>query len=334
MPNLFRVVSLLVFSILVHACAQTGPQREAAKVSSSSQISDGNSSASPCGYSDIAGSEYRLTATFAPYASNMFFFDAERSGGMAQLNSAAYETLSRQPFKVVATGLLTADAKVARQPYLAQYRYSEIILGGDLFKIDKGNSTKVLTEDCSVYYFKVGQTPKFLEESIVQNNGQPLTTEQFINLTGPTALVPVNTNAKIEIDRFTGEYKVTTPYFDSMLLRGTVNGTTGELNFAQLYSDLVFFGDWGSIRSAIDTQAKLYEVTKIDTEADCSSSRLTGCRLTETIGVTLGEDFLEQNREGFELRFQGSKTREITIPGSLVRSFLEGIQTARSSSIQ
>lgn len=336
MHSNFRIFFIVVLTLFTYGCASQGPQRATFKevINTTSEKSATQKTGSKnCGYENILGDEFRLSDSFAEYASNMFFFDATRTGGMDQLNSKAYKSLATQKFKILKTAVITAQAKLAREPYLASFRYNEVVLNDSLYKIDKGYSTKVVTQDCSIFFFKVGNTPDHIETSILQANNTKLTTDQFINLTGPMSLVSVDTSPEIELDRFTKQYKVKTVYFDDMLLRATLDGVTGELVFAQLYTDITFYGDWGSITNAVDTNATHHDVTKIDTDADCSS-KFTGCRLTETVGVTLSEQYLKNNQNGFDLRFQGTKTREVTVHGSLVQSLLEGLESVRIERIQ
>ena len=95
-------------------------------------------------------------------------------------------------------------------------------------------------------------------------------------------------------------------------------------NEFQVYVDLGFIGDWGHITSARTRDGNKYSVAKIGTDIDCGGS--LGCYLTETVGVSLPISFLEENRDGFDMKFYGSQQKEITVSGYHVKSLLKGLE--------
>ena len=71
-------------------------------------------------------------------------------------------------------------------------------------------------------------------------------------------------------------------------------------------------------------------MVKISTDTDCSYSDMLGCKLTETIGVTVSEEFLNKNRDGFELKVFGTKEKIVKVSSHMVESFLSGLNKAKT----
>ncbi|MFQ5346443.1 MAG: hypothetical protein ACE5ED_01195 [Rhodothalassiaceae bacterium] len=144
---------------------------------------------------------------------------------------------------------------------------------------------------------------------------------------GDRPLEKLKLTADIKYDKFVKSYDVSTPFYDNMLIRGSVDAKSNRIIYVQLYTDLVFFEEWGYIETSIDTDGNRHEVTQISSDVDCYSEFL-GCELTEGIGITLSKDFLESHRNGFEIKAYGAQEKIITVPRQLIESFLLGLDKA------
>jgi len=312
--------SLLLAVGLLVGCQATGP----VKYQGSGAESAG------CDYGSIEGDEYTLTDSTKPYVTNIFFYDSTKEK-VWQLDKGMYTDLVSGNFKVVEVGVVTQEDINAKKPFLSKYRYFQEEYNGELLKRDKSFSTKVVTQNCSVYYLHGGTGKKSLTSSIAKSTGESLSDKDVMKVFGKTVFVELDLAASIKYDKFDKRYKVTTPTHNKMLLRGSINEDTHGVSYIQLYADLTFLEKWGFVKHATDTDGVNHEVTKISTDTDCSS-RVLGCVLTETIGVSLSRDFLEQKKEGFEIKVYGTKEAILKVPGKLVESFLEGLDQAVSKS--
>ncbi len=281
-----------------------------------------------CNFSSMSGKSYKIADRFKPYITNSFFHDADDEK-YKQLDKSDYQSLISQKFKVMETGIITAEDKKSRQPYLESYRYREEVIDGELYKRDKAFSTKLVTEDCTEYYLSGGTTKSSIITDIQNADGSNIDDKDVFQLIGVKPLQKVDLEAELKFDKFEKTYKISTPFFREQLIRGAVKVKTNEVFAVQLYTSLKFLGSWGNIQSAIDLDGNRHEVTKISHDSDCSS-RISGCILTETIGISLTPEFLEKNKEGFEIKASGTQERVISVPGKLVKSFLIGLNKAKN----
>ena len=274
----------------------------------------------------MPGPAYRLSDLQRQYVTNMFFFDPTKEK-LGQLSKDRYASLVNGPFKVAETGIVTAEDIRARQPVFSQYRYFQEEYEGKLYRRDKTFSTRVVASDCSNFYLSGNSIKITLQSGILATDGSRLNDSQLLEVIGRQSLEPLGLTARIQYDRFEKRFKVATPVYNRILLRGSVDDS-GKVVLVQLYADLIFNESWGFIRSALDTDGRSHEVTKISTNTDCSS-RIVGCMLTETVGVTLDQSFLEGKRSGFEIKAFGTKEQIIKVPGPMVEAFLAGLERAK-----
>ena len=287
-----------------------------------------SSNAKSCEFDKIPGKTYLIAPNFQKYVTNSFFYDPEKEK-VWQLDKENYASLISQPLKIVETGVITKEDAKSRQPYLAKYRYSEDEIDGIPYIRDKAYSSKLVTKDCSVYYLSGGTIVKSLMSSIINQDGSRINEGDVLALYGDESLQKKSMNASVEYDRFEKILKISTPYYDNMLIRGAINTTTKSVTFIQLYADLTFFDKWGSISNAIDTNGVRHEVVRISTDVDCKNSDMFGCKLTETVGITIDENFLRNNQGGFEIKVSGSKDQIIKVSAQMVEGFLLGLSEAK-----
>jgi hypothetical protein len=275
------------------------------------------SSGSKCIYNEVDSKEFILTDLMKQYVTNDFFYDPGVES-LFQNNKNHYKALQSQNFKILETGLITADGISARKSFLQKYRYDDVVLDGELYVLDNSFSTKIITEDCTIFYLSLKGNLKSLQSSILLANGSGISDADLFQILGKEALKKETLEASINYDRFEKVFKVRTPMFEEKFLRGAVSENSQDISYIQLYLDVLFLGEWGFINNAIDTDGNFHEVTKISSDVDSHSF---GTSLTETVGVTLYREFLEKHKDGFELKLVGKQERIINIYGTMVKSF-------------
>jgi len=304
-----------VFLFFLSGCQLTAPEKYTGN-STNSNI---------CTFNDIKGKTYRVSPWYKDYVKNTFFYDP-KPGMFKQNDKTKYRSLIEQSFKILETGVVTVGDTANRASYLSEYRYSDAIIAGVIYKVDRTYSTKVVTEDCSIYYLEGGQSPHALKLDIVNNDSSKLNEADIPYFFAKQALQARNMEAKVKFDKFTQSVKISTPEYEGAFIRGLVNKKTNTISYIQLYVDAVFSGNWGFLKHALDADGNHHHVTKISTDADCSYSHL-GCKLTETVGVALTKEFLENNKNGFEIKVFGTSSIIVKVPKQVVLSFLEAINS-------
>jgi hypothetical protein len=274
-------------------------------------------------YNSLEGKSFQLSEDFKPYVTNSFYFDPYKRDHF-QLNGN-YEDLKSQSFKVLETGVVTAADLNKRRPIFSEYRYYQEEIDGELYKRDKTYSTKVLTDNGSIFYLGGGTKIESLLSSIVNTDNSKIDNKDIFLLFGDKPFEKLILAANVEFDKFLKIYNISTPFYNDILIRGSVDAKTNQVINIQLYADLVFRKKWGNIDNAVDTDGNSHKVTKISTDIDVDVSPITGSILTETIAISLNLTFLEKHRSGFEIKAYGTKEQVITVPGQLIESFLLGI---------
>jgi hypothetical protein len=318
-----KIGILVVVALLLIGCQATGPKTYSVNTESKTIARP-----KTCSFEQIPGKAYLIAPNYRKYVTNSFFYDPEREK-VWQRDESKFTSLISQQFKIVETGVVTQEDGKLRQRNLSKYRYSEDEIKGIPYVRDKAFSSKLVTEDCSIYYLSGGTIVNYLLSFVVNVDGSKINEDDVLALYGSEPLKKKSMDAVIEYDRFEKRLKVTTPYFNNMLLRGSININDQSVTFLQLYLDLTFFDKWGFISNAIDTNGIGHEVVKISTDTDCSNSKMFGCKLTETVGVEIDEEFLKKNRDGFELKVFGTKEKIVKVSGHMVEGFLSGLKKAK-----
>lgn len=323
-----NIVLILIPLIALAGCQSTAPAKYDAVVQTTSEDKTGqiiaNYSNKGCAFYAINTKPYKLADSSKKYVTNSFFYDPSREK-YNQLDKAIYQPLITQNFKVVETGVVTAEDLTNRKPFLSKYRYFEEELDGTPYKRDKTYSTKVVTEDCIIFYLHGGTTASSIKSIIVNIDGSKITDKNIIEFIGSKPLDTYEMDASVKYDRFEKAIKISTPLYKDRLIRGAINTNDNSISYVQLYISLTFFDKWGFVSNAIDTNSNRHEVTKISTDTDCLDSDIFGCKLTETIGVTLDKQFLESHMDGFEMKVFGTREKIIKVSGTMVKGFLKGL---------
>ena len=324
-----RIFSVLLLLMVLIGCQTTGIGTSKLQTSVSSSTDDAKKTQENLLlYESLEGKSFRIAESFKPYITNSFFFAPYKEEHFQPKGN--YEYLKSQSFKVLETGVITAADSRSRRPLFSEYRYFQEEIDGELYKRDKTYSTKVLTENNSVFYLSGRTDLESLLFSIVNADGSKIGNKDIFLLLGDKPFEKLILAANVEFDKFKKLYNVSTQFYNDLLIRGSVDAKSNQVISIQLYADLVFLGEWGNIDNAVDTDGISHEVTKISSDVD--SSPILGSILTETIGISLNRAFLEKHRIGFEIKVYGSKEKIISVPGQLIESFLLGLDEAIAQS--
>jgi len=326
------IISFL--ALILSACASTGPR----KAESLSNVATTGSKNIPseqsdgCGYAGLAGPEYVITDFYKRYVTNSFFYDL-KSEKYSQTNKDAYLPLIQHPFKMLDNTLESVETNKYKQSYLAQYRYFDIELDGKIYKIDKTKVTAFVTSDCHIYYQTRDEGPKGYTHNFARTDGKSISSEdvaRFFNLTSVdnsvnsgnslVSFVPI-----VEKDPYLKTVSLTTKAYNGVLLRAAYSEKEKKVSFIQLYADAVFFDKWAHLQAAYDEDGNEHKLVKISTDVDCNHSDMFGCKLTETVGISLTHDFLKKNTNGFTIKAIGTREKIISVPKDMVTGMLNGL---------
>jgi hypothetical protein len=264
-----------------------------------------------CSYNDIEGKTFKYISK--EYFGNIIY--DINSNLLSQNKKTNYNSILNNGFKVIKTGYKYNDAI-----YNAENN-SVSTLGNKFYTHDRSYVTKVVTEDCKLYYVSCASVDDC--RRIMRNyDNSILTNDDILSIIGKETLTLRKYDSDIEYDRFTKTYKIETPRLYNTFIRGNI--ANGKLQQAQIYVKLIFPDKWGFIDSAIDEHGKKYKVVKIATESDCSGSR---CYLEEDIGIEIDLDFLKNNTEGIEIKVYGAREVILDIPSALIKSFLNAVNS-------
>ena len=288
-----------------------------------------SSYANTCDYDQIKSNEYQLTDLSKKYVTNSFFIDPDKDMlASVHRNEKGYKTLKDNNFKVFETGVVTKYHDRFIRTGLKNYT-DDLVIDGKAYTLNKSLSTKLITSNCEIYYLNLDRPidEKFIGFTFLKTDNSPADPGSLQEILGK-AIQPKDTSATVTFDRFEKIVNIKTKEFNNMLLRGIYNPSSKKTSLVQLYLDATFIGNWGGIKLAYDTSGSTHEVVLINHDADCSN-RYMGCKLKETLGVTLSEDFLRKNQNGFELKLKGKQDKIIMVSSDLVGSFLDGLNQAK-----
>ncbi len=270
-----------------------------------------------CTYDKIEGKSFKYAGE-SQYTDVYFNYDPNTEYSIEIPRN--YDSIRLYDFKILQTGLITEQGKKTIKSIYQTSRYNEDIIGEYAYKYDSAYSTKVVTQDCKIYYLNWRILSDY-KKIIKNSDNSELNEKDLLTIIGEKPLTKLEFESDIVYDKFTKVNAVTTPYLNNMAIRG--NFSNKEVKFIQLYTNLYFKNKWGFIKNAVDTNGSYHDVTKISTDTSCSSS---GCTLTETIGIDLSLDFLKNNQNGFEIKAFGTSERIINVPSVMVKSFLKAAE--------
>ncbi|MDA0125983.1 MULTISPECIES: hypothetical protein [Vibrio] len=269
--------------------------------------------ATTCVYESMPGAEFSYTGESKYFS--LYFEDDQGYLGRSNIG----ETLKGKKFKF--SGNLKPDHK-------AFNKYPKVLnIQGKDYSFDSNVSTAVMFEGCSTaLWFKghVNYNALIEKKGFEKTNASPFDANDLAYAYGTENVKEASYEPIITTDEFADSSTIKTEYQDRILLRTWSNGKlTRTPKVFQVYADLLFLNDWGHIRTARTKDGKVHELTRIDTDVDCSGS--FGCSLTETVGVTLPLSMLEKNPNGFEIKFYGTREQVVSISSYHVKTLLAGI---------
>lgn len=273
---------------------------------------------SGCGYHKIKGKAFKYSGS-GEYMYQYFSYNPNIED-YKQMNTSNYSSLIKYNFKVLETGLTTSITKKYLE-FLSPFRYTDDIFDNAVYRYDSSSSSKIITEDCKVYYTNGNFLSAYIRD-IKNVDKTELSTNDLSIIFGEKGFKKLDFESEITYDKFTKDTKITTPLLKNILIRG--NYQNNKVVFIQLYANLYFDNSWGFIKNAVDTDSKQHNVTRISTDTSCTK---TGCTLTETVGIDLSLDFLKKNQNGFEIKAYGTREKIITVPSVMVKSFLKASKT-------
>lgn len=298
-----------LISISLFGCA-VGEQRYSGTKSSPSL----NSS---CGYENMPSSEFVYTGNEKYFS---LYFESDR-GYLGKSNLG--KDLVGKKFKF--SGNINQSSGAIN-------KYPKIInIEGVDYEFDSNVKTAVMFEGCtSALWFKGHTNYQTIQgkEKFNKVDGTSFTVEDLAYAYGTTNVKPAVYEAIIETDEFADTATIRTKFQDRVLLRAWSNKKlTKKPKDFQLYADLLFLNDWGNVKTARTKDGKAYTLTNINKDADCS--RITGCALTETVGVVLPISLLENNKDGFQVKFYGTKQQVVNVSGFHVKSLIKGLSEVK-----
>lgn len=291
--------------------------------------------ANECYYSDTNGVEYKISDKAARYVTNDFQAFPDREG-YNQRDLKYYDSLLNKPFKVTKTEATTLDS-VKYSSFLSKYRLGDIVVDNKAYITDAFYNIQLTTSDCQKFYYDPSRKNlKSLQYDFIRTDGKTITSKNYFDFLGK-AVREANIETSSEYDKFEKKTLLKTDYFDQYLIRGMLDKTNKKSSNIQIYLDTTVLTkalaeerSWNNISVAKDTDGNSHQVVQISRNPDCSSTKLFGCTLHETIGIDVSEKFLRSHLNGFELKMIGSNTFVKEINGDVVKSFVNEIDRLKS----
>lgn len=279
-----------------------------------------------CNYNGLPGKEYKIADQHKKYLTNDFYKFPDKLK-YEQYDASLLSELQYSNFKVTGSDVATKES--SRYKSGSEYmRFDEEIVDRVPYWIDQSKPVQIVTPKCNYYYMDSGTRFSILQYTIQRSDGNEISKDDFFKILG-NAIFPAKIKASTAFDDFNKTLTIRTDSFNRVLIRGLVLKNQKNLSFAQVYTDLTFFGDWGFINSARDRNGNAHEVTRIDNDVDCKNTVGNGCRITETVGIGVSEEFLRKNRQGFDLKLYGKKSVVIGVTGEMVKAFLGELDKLR-----
>jgi len=284
---------------------------------------------SSCKYNQIDSKEYKLVNN---HTLSYLLFAADKEGKPI-LSRLILEndlnSINTRPFKVIGAGTDKFSYVIYR--HISKKSEREELINGIPHLHDSKFATKLLTNDCTLYFLSGEAISYELLNNIQHAHGGKINDDDLLTLFGKNALDVVDMEPKLKYDSFDKIINIETPFYNSMMLRGSINAKSKNLILLQLYADLHFYDKWPHISIAKDENGINHKLVKISEDADCSDVvDMGGCYLTETVGVSLSESFLIKNKNGFKLKLSGKYSQVITIPSYMIVGFLNGLDKVRN----
>lgn len=284
-----------------------------------------------CGYNNIDSAEYIKAPDFQMrYITNMFSSDATSVSEKQLYNKSYFSPLATEKFKVTATEIKNKYYYNASGTPNSRLKKDNRIIDGERYEYQNASDVKILTESCKVYWLERGQYIDLTVRNLRLANGGEFKPSNFEELLGSNNFRKFTApEAKVTYDKFTKISKIESTFDDNLMLRTWMtDGAKDKPSEIQIYSNIRFLDKWGHLSKAFTETGLVTEITKIDTDIDCSTKKLLGgCSLTETIGVSLPYSFYESHKQGFEVKVQGTRSKVIKVKDYQVQQILDAVAT-------
>lgn len=269
-----------------------------------------------CDYANVNSPIYKVSDLKKQYMSLDFVLSEKTSSFTFNLNNKKYEKFANSELKISRTGVQT---KFTQERNSGSYRYKDITIGGNPYKLDKASTTEFITPSCDKIYY-TGSNPN---DDFIKSDNTKLNDDDVLRIFG-NAITPVTIKANSRYDEFDGMYSIQTDFFqDEYMLRGNYSQKTGKLEVLQIYLNTKSIFGWSNFSMAKDTNGNSYSVTKIDSDVDCKgSSHGLPCITKEVVGININEELLRQNTSGFKLKLYGKQEQVIEISPNVIKPFL------------
>lgn len=276
-----------------------------------------------CNYDQIGGDAYRVTDLTGKYMSQSFVLSDTTSTFMHSSNNKKYLDFVNTDLKVLKTNVPTKYTQELRKS-----RTDNVLIDGKLYKRNLAGTTKFVTPSCKTIYY----TSNLPSNDFRKADGGKLTDQDVLHIFGES-LTPIAIKARSKYDEFDDMYSISTDLFDDdYLLRGNYSKKTGKLVVLQIYLINRSITGWMHFSTARDTNGNSYDISKIDSDADCSLSSMgLPCTSIETVGINISEELLRKNPEGFKLKLYGKQEKVIEISPEVIKPFLAELDKVKTN---
>lgn len=314
-------------SILLIAASLTGCQTTSSSPETvGSKLDNG---VIDCGYESINSAEYIKAPDYQmKYITNMFSSDAASISEKQFYNPSYFTPLATEKFKITSTELKNKFYYHASGKPNSRLKKDNKIIDGERYEYQNASDVKIITESCKVYWLERGQYIDLTVRNLRLADGGEFTADNYSDLLGSNNFSKFSApEAKVTYDKFTKISKIESTFDKNLMLRTWVkNNGADKPKEIQIYADVHFLDKWGHLEKAFTETGLVTEITKIDTDIDCSTSKLLGgCSLTETIGISLPYSFYESHKQGFEVKVQGTRSKVIKVKDYQVQQILDAV---------
>ncbi|GAA78187.1 hypothetical protein [Pseudoalteromonas sp. BSi20495] len=283
-----------------------------------------------CGYNNIDSAEYIKAPDYKMrYITNIFSSDPTAQYEKQFNNPSYFAPLATEKFKITSTEIKNKYYynNATGKPN-SRLKTDNVLIDGNRYEYQNASDVKVITESCKVYWLKRIQYIEQTVSNVSLSDGSDFVVKNYEEILGANNFRKFNPpEAKVTYDKFTKISKIESTFDNSLMLRTWVkNNVKDKPKKIQIYADVHFLDKWGHLSKAFTETGLVTEITKIDTDIDCSNSKLLGgCSLTETIGISLPYSFYESHKQGFEVKVQGTRSKVIKVKDYQVQQILDAV---------
>jgi hypothetical protein len=282
-----------------------------------------------CGYENINSAEYVKAPDYKmKYITNIFSSDPTSISEKQFYNQSYFAPLATEKFKITSTEIKNKYYYGTAGEPNSRLKKDNKIIDGERYEYQNASDVKIITESCKVYWLKRGQYMDLTVRNLRLADGSEFKVSNYEDLLGSNNFMKFTApEAKVTYDKFTKTSKIESTLDRNLMLRTWMkDNSVGRPKEIQIYADVRFLDKWGHLEKAFTETGIVTEITKIDTDIDCSTKRLLGgCSLTETVGVSLPYAFYESNKQGFEVKLQGTRSKVIKVKDYQIQQVLDAV---------